>query len=443
MAKNISISSSKQRQILNQIKKFKENSKKLTDSRKNVFAKLMPFVFDADHLTSEQRKIRNSDGKHTLILNFAEDYYKRYLSKLFPRSPRTGVMEVGVKVYHDNNDIQDKYNDSIQSSYRQNRLTSILLEQATNFLIGGSACLYYPKDPVTGKALIKSLDPTKIYLQFDSDGILRQFLFADKDSENKDIYIYSDLENHINYSNNELTITPNSYDFVPLSWIPSFPKPHSHEGNSEILSLMNIDIDESITASNYFRRIDENTEPHIAIFSDRMKLKKVERGPRKQTKLGSNDDMKYLELSEGSEILDFLSYLDTKLRFKTGLIDTQQTSNKSLSGFSLSFLYSDMLDRIALMRIYWDKAFMELNNAILTYEYGIDTYETTPVYHPSLVADSAARVDEYSKMIADNVISRKDAIDELRGVENSEQKLNEIIKENELFAASQSIDNNI
>ena len=100
-------------------------------------------------------------------LNVSEDYLDLYLAGLFPRNPRTQVLEIGVKSYAPI-DKRQSYELAVLSAYRGNNLPMILLEQGNNFLTAGAAVMYYPPDPVTGKlAGIQSINPADCYLQFD------------------------------------------------------------------------------------------------------------------------------------------------------------------------------------------------------------------------------------------------------------------------------------
>jgi len=105
-----------------------------------------------------------------------------------------------------------------------------------------------------------------------------------------------------------------------------------------------------------------------------------------------------------------------------------------LSGVSFAFQYSDMLDHIGFMRIFWDQSFRDLNRAILTYSFGAEEnnkYDTDPIYNQPFQFDENSRVDQYDKMLEMGVISRRDTIEELRGSENADEKLAEIDNESE------------
>ena len=411
------------------IDNFLSDTKPITEKRKAGFKSLMSFVLDGKQWSDSE--IKDRDGDPVLTFNFSEDYIERYLARLFPRSPRTGVMEVGVKISDDEN---AKFEKEILDVYKKNNLPNILLGQGTNFLVGGAACFYYPQDPITKKAEIISLDPTTVYLGWKGEKLV-QFAFKDELGNGKERIIYYDLANIVVIEGDEMKeIYVNKYGFIPFTWIPNFPKPHKHEGRSKILSLFELDCEYNQRASDYSKRTEENTDPHLAIFSDEVEAKKVKRGRKRKTKLGKDDDMKYLELSEGKEILDYLNMIERIMRRKTGIIDSAEILKSAVSGFSLALQYSDMMDLIGFMRIFWDKAFREMNSAILTYKFGAGSYESDPVYHPFIMYDSKERVDEYAVMLDKDIISRRVATDELRGVENADEKVKEIIDEKMKFS---------
>ena len=55
-----------------------------------------------------------------------------------------------------------------------------------------------------------------------------------------------------------------------------------------------------------------------------------------------------------------------------------------------------MMDLIGFMRVFWDKAFREMNDAILTYKFKPGDYDTDPIYNPALAFDSKVKTEEYS-----------------------------------------------
>jgi trehalose-6-phosphate synthase len=95
----------------------------------------------------------------------------------------------------------------------------------------------------------------------------------------------------------------------------------------------------------------------------------------------------------------------------------------------MTYYFSPLLDRISLKRVYWDEAFKELNNAILTYAFGISEYRTRPVFESVLISDEETKINNTIRLLQNRLISHRDAIDEIRGIENSEEKFAEIVAE--------------
>ena len=206
--------------------------------------------------------------------------------------------------------------------------------------------------------------------------------------------------------------------------------------------LSGLDKEYNERSSDFSKRIKENTDPHILIKTALSNVAKVIRGRNKQTRLGPEDDMKYLELKDGKEILDWLDKLEARINKKTGIVHSSGETKTGMSGKSLGYQYSDMMDLIGFMRLSWDKGFRQMNNAILNYKFKTGVYHTDPVYQPFLMQDNSDRIQDYATMIDKNLISHKDAIDELRGVENAEEKLDEILEEMKKFKPEKSGKNN-
>lgn len=409
------------------INDFIDLTKSITANRKILFNDLMSFVLDGEQWTNAE--IKDLDGDMDLVFNFSENYLERYMARLFPRNPHTGVLEIGVKVYSSEQS-KEKQERAILDFYKESGLVSVLLEQGINYLCAGAGIFYYPEDPITKKAKLISLDPKDCYLGW-SGSELVQFAYQDYVGDNKfDIY-YWDLAMFLHYDakKNQYFQQKNEFDFIPVSWIPNNPKPHKHEGRPKTVALYNLDRAYNFASTDFSRRIADNTDPPLAIFSDSVDIKNVERGRRKKTRLGKDDDAKYLELKEGKEILSYLEMIESKIKTKAGIVDSSGAIRAQLSGVSLSFQYSDMMDLVGFMRIAWDTAFRKMNNAILSYQFGEKEYKTDPVYHPFLSLDNKQRIEEYVLMLKNKIISVRDAIDEIRGVENPEEKLKEIIEE--------------
>lgn len=437
------------------IDEFIKAVKPVTEKRAQIFKSLMAFVLDGNQW--DKSEIADRGGDPALTFNFSEDFVERFLARLFPRNSKTGVMEVGAKVYESDEGLKNKYNAAIMDCYSASAIASILLEQGINNLVGGSGCFYYPQDPITKKANIISLDPASVYLGWTGNQ-LTQLAFDEylgvsaADAGNlsaagnlgKKRTTYWDLENFCVIENDAITKTgKNNNHFIPFSWIPFFPKPRTHEGRSKILSLYDLDREFNSAASDYSKRNGHNTDPERVIFSDSVGSKdadKFARGKKQTHFLGKDDDMKNMELQQGQEILDYLKMLDDKMKQKTGIVGSAGAVKSAVSGMSLAYQYSDMMDLIGFMRIFWDEAFRQMNKAILTYQFGAKEYRTDPLYQPFIMYDSKQRVDEYAVMLDKKIISRRDAIDELRGVENPDEKIAEILKEDQSFNPPQAPD---
>ena len=406
--------------------------KPITEKRKSAFNTLFSFALDGEQWSNDEEL--NLDGETPLTFNFSENYLDRYMARLFPRNQHTGVLEVGVKVYEDDKHKKEKQEKLILDFNKREKLIAVILEQGINYLCGGAGLFYYPADSITKKARLFSLNPTDCYIGWKNNQLV-QFAYKEYVGDNKYNIIYWDLNDYIfiDGKTNKITIEKNKYNFIPVSWIPNNPKPHKHEGKSKINALYSIDRAYNFAATDLARRVANNTEPHMVIMSDNVAIEDIDRGKKKKTKLAKGDDMKYLELKEGAEVINYLNLLEGKMKSKAGIIDSGGSVKTHISGVSLSFQYSDMMDLIGYMRIVWDNAFREMNNAILTYQFGDQEYKTDPVYQPFINIDSKQRVDEYAIMIDKEMISRRDAIDEIRGVESPDEKIKNILEEKKLF----------
>lgn len=416
------------------VENFISDKSKSVSARKAIFDDLMSFTLDEKQWTAIEEKDRKSDGFPSLVLNESSNFVDRYLSRLFPRNQRTGVLEVGAKTFDDKDGKKLK---AIMDAYRKNYLPAILIEQGINFLVGGAGCFYYPQDPITKKAKIISLNPCNISLAWQGEE-LKRFAHKEKYSDGSEEIIYWDLKSFVsilikNDRDWQLEIEENKFDFIPFSWIPCFPRPHQHEGRSKIKTLKNFDIENNARFSDFSKRIADNTIPHINVFSDNAKKGDYKRGREKVSYLGKDDDVRQEESKESPEVLEYLRIWDARLRRKTGTVDTGAAIKSVVSGISLSFQFSEMMDLIGFMRIFWDKAFREMNNAILNYEIGSGNYDSDPVYNPVLAYDSYQKVEEYDILLRNKLISRKDAISELRAVENPDEVISDIIAEDKLF----------
>ena len=415
--------------IKKQVEDFIGDKQPGTKARKEIFDTLFSFTLDGKQWTAQEKEDLIADGFAPLVLNFSSDYVDRYIARLFPRNQRTGILEVGVRTFEDDDGENVK---KIMGAYRRNYLPAILIEQGLDFLVGGAGCIYYPQNEVTKKADIISLDPRNVSLAWQGDKLMR-FAHHEKFVDGSEETIYWDLGHFVHIIDNKVKIEKNKYDFIPVSWIPCGPRPHQHEGRSKILSLKDLDVESNENFCNFSKRIKDNTIPHVNIFSEKNKEDGYDRGRKKISFFGPNDDVRAEEYKESPEVLDFMKMLDDRMRRKTGIVDVGAAIKSVVSGISLSFQFSEMMDLIGFMRVYWDRGFRELNNAILNYEIKPGYYDTDPVYNPVLAYDSRQKVDEYDVLLRNKLITRKDAIAELRAVEDPDKVITDVIEEDKLF----------
>lgn len=416
--------------IKKQVDDFISDKDQNRKNRKLVFDTLMNFTLDNKQWTYQEKEELESDGFNPLVLNFSSDFVDRYIARLFPRNQRTGILEVGVKTFDDD---EGKNIKKILGAYRRNYLPAILIEQGLNFLIGGAGCIYYPQNEHGKKTDIISLDPRNCYLSWQGDRLMR-FAHKEKYVDGTEETFYWDLGHYVYIVNDKIiNIKENQFDFIPVSWIPCGPRPHQHEGRSKILSLMPLDKESNTNFANFSKRVKDNTIPHTNVFTEGNKREGYERGRKKVSYFGANDDVRQEEFKESPEVLDYIKLIDDRMRRKTGIVDVGAAIKSVVSGISLSFQFSEMMDLIGFMRVYWDRGFRELNNAILNYEMKKGDYDTDPVYNPVLAYDSRQKVDEYDVLLRNKLITRKDAIAELRAVEDPDKVIKEIIEEDKLF----------
>lgn len=436
--KQIFQSPEKNKVLLQKVLDFQARNREYREARAFNLKKTSDFVLKNKQWTAQERKEKLGDP--TLTFNFSEDYVEKFMSRLFPRSTRTGVMDVGVKIFDTEDEKKrSKYEDDILDSYRNNSLPTILLEQGTNYMTGGVGCLYYPQDPETGKVLIQSINPATVSVEFNGKDLIA-FSFVQTLSNLVERVTYWDKKEMVVVDNRVVQkVFPNKNDFIPFSWIPNYPVPHDKQYiRSKIDSLFSLDKEYNETASNYSKRVIDNTEPPMNVYSDKLaKEKPVQRGSGKTNYAGVDDKIEFMELKEGREVHDYMNMVLGRMKAKTGVLDSNGSVKSALSGVSFAFQYSDMLDHIGFMRIFWDQAFRDLARAILTYANGKGEYNTDPVYNQPFQFDEKARVENYEKMIDMGVISRRDVIEELRGSENPDQKLKEIEEEKKKFSVEE------
>lgn len=441
------------------IDNFLAKTKSLQESRKANFDLFNNFAFLGNQWLRDEEP---DDDRPAISFNQSQELIEAYQAKLFPRDPVTGILSVGVKI----SGITDKNKraeceSKILASYDENKFFQILLEQSQNFFYGGSACLYYPRIAGTTKAKIISLDPSKCFLSW-SGNELEQFAFEDDVSisdispnDQKQSWIIKAIDYILGRNTTEINkfekvkrytywdknvqiikvgdfyqVFKNSDGFIPFSWIPNNPRSHSHEGISEVAKLYELEKQYNQRASDYADRVKINTDAVLALMSDR-DMKDIKRDDvEKLIKLGKGDDAKFLNLPENSDLLKFLDKIEKRLASKMSLNDAVMGNIKSnVSSLSMIYYFSPLLDKISLKRVYWDQAFKDLNSAILFYVYGKHNIVTSPVYNPVIISDRETQINNTIRLLDNHLISYSDAIDELRGSENSTEKFEEIKEE--------------
>ncbi|NCF75451.1 MAG: phage portal protein [Xanthomonadaceae bacterium] len=437
---------------------FIENTEETRKTRAMYFDKYNKFVRNNDQWTIEEEP---DEGKSKLTFNNSEDIIKVYKAKMFPRNSKIGTMEIGVKVFEKDKAKKEKYEKAILDTYDNEKLNKKVLEQAEDFLVGGSACFYYPQDPISKKAKIMSLDPRTVNIAFDDYGEIKQFAFQDTISkkeknqknskswlqkfiniainnlENKEQEItrvtYWDKNQQIIMIGNQTTVRENKIGIIPVSWIPNNPKAHKHEGESEAFTIAHLDKEINFRYSDFSQRVKENTEPNLAVYSDK-NTENINKEDKGILSLGQDDKAEFLTLTENKEALDYIQKINNIIKDKkaiNGAITGELKSN--ISGLTMAYFFAPLLDQIGLKRIFWDDFFKELNTAILSYTFEVKKYKTRPVFESVMVSDETTQIDNTIKLLQNNLISYEDAIDELRGMENASEKLKEIIKEQEEY----------
>lgn len=445
-------------QAKNIVDDFIGKTQTVKDQRESNFNKYQKFGLEGKQWSG----IEKPEGKSVAIaFNQTEDFLETYIAKLFPRSTQTGVLEIGVKIFGQTKSDKDKFENEILETYDREKLPQTLLEQAQNFFYGGDACIYYPRDDKNPKkAKIISLDPQKCYLGWNGN-VISQFAFEDevamvdivedvktswiktaidkyitkKDEARKFEKVkritYWDNENQIIKVGNEITIYENKDGFIPFSWIPNNPKAHSHEGISEVRKIIELEQAYNQRGSDFGERVRKNTKAKQVLLTDK-KTGDLDKDQMDEgiIKLGQGDDAKLLTLTESPEILKFLDVLDKRMSNKMAMNNAVQGEIKSnVSSLAMMYYFSPLLDRIGLKRIFWDEAFRELNRAILLYAFDIKAIRLNPVYQPVLMTDTETKIKNTIMMVENHLMSYQDAIDELRGSENSIEKFEEIKKE--------------
>ncbi len=446
-----------QEEAKNIVSDFIKETNSIRQERQDTFVKFEKFVIDGEQWYEDEKP---EGDKPVLTFNQSEDHYFTYLAKLFPRNSETGTLAIGVKVEGEKKEEAEK---EILETYKDNKLGSIVLEQAQNFFIGGTGCFYYPQDEISGKAKIISLDPTTVYLGWNG-GQLSQFAFEDEislaDTNNtKQNWLISAITKlitgeteatrkfkktkRITYWDNtcqiiavgdDYKITKNENGFIPFSWIPNMPKAHRHEGIPETKKLYTLDKEFNQRASDFALRVKSNTKAVLAAFTDKDMSKIDEEEISGILPFGKDDRAEFLKLEENKELLDYLNLLSDRIGEKMAVNEAVKGAVKSnVSSLAMVYYFSPLMDRIGLKRIFWDEAFRELNKAILFYKFKSMEFKTEPIYEPVLLSDQSTKIDNVIKMIDSKLISHEDAIDQLRGSENAKVKVAEILEDVKKF----------
>ena len=430
--------------------------------RTSQFSKYEVFVMDGDQWDNDLIPEGNNPQ---LTFNKSEDYVNIYLAKLFPKNPETGALEVGVKALETDKTKKEQYEKEILDVYEKNSLPSILLEQGKNFLIGGDACLYFPKDPLTNQAKIISIDPTTVYLGWNGDK-LEQFAFKDEitlSEAEKDTHanwLVSAIKSFLSLNNKAIDrfkkvqritywdedfqiikidktceIRENTEREIPIAWIPNNPKSHQHEGRSEVKSLYSLDQEINYRTSDFGKRVKDNTDAVLAVSSD-LDSSKLSREEIRDgiLAMAKGDKAEFLKLDENKEVLEYTRELSDRMDKKMAINDAVNGQIKSnVSSLAMLYYFSPLLDRIGLKRVHWDNAFKKLNNAILRYKFKTGNFKNTPVYAPIMVVDQQSKIENTILLLNNHLITYQEAIDSLRGGENSVTVFENIKKEfNEL-----------
>lgn len=430
----------------------------LRSERENNFSNYFKFALDGEQWSSDEMPKGN---RPALSFNQTEDYIDVHASKLFPINQNKGLIEVGVKSYA-KKDFKEKYEKEILNTYFENEFMITLIEQIKNFYYGGDACLYFPQDPITKRTKIISIDPTKVYLNWEGNKLV-QFAFVDQISlseakkNKKDNWLSSlvksalGIENahtdefkkvkRVTYWDNKRQIITfdskyakifdNSHGFIPFEWIPNNPKPHKHEGKSEVKKLKSLEKEYNFRTSDLGQRVKENTYPTIATFSDeKVVIKKADDSSGNHLPLPKDGDAKYLTIPEAFENMKYTAGIAERMQIKMGINDAVLGNMKSnISALAMSYYFAPLLDKISSKRAFWDKAFRAMNKAILTYKFKSGDFKTDPIYQSAMAVDESEKVKNTILLLQNRLISYIDAIEELRSIENAPEKLKEIKSE--------------
>ncbi len=359
------------------------------------------FLFGLDGVQWEEDE--KPVGKKSIItFNQTQDYIDIYMAKIFPVNPYTGERTIGVKCYDKNKG--QEYEKEITKTYEKNELIIKIEEQLTNFFYGGAACLYYPMD-ISGKTKIYSINPTQVCFKYDDDEISELAIIDEISIKKENKWLEKLIRNlgieskkkykRITYWNkeiqavtieDEIRVAENQEKKIPFSWIPNNPKPHEKEGRSEIEKTRKLEKEFNFRISDLAQRIRENTEPILATFSDNEIS--IERDERGILKMGKDDDAKFLTVPEAIENMKLCEKIEDRIKIKMGINEAVLGKLKSnISRMAMQYYFSTLLDKIAKKRIYWDKAFRELNRTILKRKFKKGNFSNSPVYNQAIFND--------------------------------------------------------
>jgi hypothetical protein len=447
------------RKAIEIIDNLKKKAGEATANRASRFKKNMRFALDKKQWENDEE---DNIANPKLIFNQTKDYIDIHVSKIFPINPKKGTFEIGVTSFEENKEKKEKYEKEILETYAENLFEITINEQLLNFFYGGDACIYYPQNEITKKAEIISLDPKRVFLNWEG-GKLIQFAFKDSVSidqgrmelKARDNWIVNFVKKALGTSGedttdafkeveritywdknfkiikigeNEVKIFPNQNKIIPASWIPNEPKPNEQEGKSDVEKLKQLEKEYNARTSDLGERVFKNTTPVLATYSDN----KIEIGDKRDghLQLSKGDKAEFLTVPEASENMKYVEKLEERMQTKMGINDAILGRMRSnISALAMGYYFSPLNDRIAKKRIYWDKALKELNRAILKYRFGEGDFRTEATYHQAMLLDQNEQVRNTIQMLNNRLISHVDAIDELRNVENSEEKMRAIIEE--------------
>lgn len=390
--------------------------------------------FEGDIFSQKEKERIEPDS--FIETNYCEDYVEKYQSFLFPKNPRTLFFEVGVKSNNSDPNRRAKEEQDIIDVYRQTKFFSKLFDSTLDFLVAGCASFFFYPDTIDFK--IEKVDPREVVLITKEDELVAVVFRRLYSEGTKSIeqFFALDKENIFVYENNKMIKKiSHRLGLIPFAFLADRKRPHSMEGRSLLPSLVGMDKQITETLTFFGLRVGDNTYPELAIFSDKnIKKGDIKVGRKKIHQLGKDDDARYLEKKESSEPLDYCNFLEKRLLQKTSIMYSSGVAKNMISGVSLSIQFNDMMEAIAKKRVPWNDFFANLNTAILRWKNkNLNDYSTTPIYHSPLPLDITTKIDDTIKLIDASLISRADAVDEVRAVDDPKKTLEEIDEENKKY----------